>query len=193
MTSGTEEDLISAARQLILRQGYAGTGINEICQVAGVSKGAFYHCFESKEALTLVALERFYRERIDALMAIDLGAAKPADALLLFLERVAERAPALWEHGCLIGGLATEMSLSSDVLQHEVARLFDQFAARLLPLAKPFVAARVTGKLGATAIVDDFLAIVEGAIVLSRAHRDPRRIRSAIERYAQSLRRLPRR
>ncbi|MHB8838604.1 MAG: TetR/AcrR family transcriptional regulator [Gemmatimonadaceae bacterium] len=193
MTTGTEDDLIAATRQLMLRQGYAGTGINEICRVAGVSKGAFYHFFESKEALAIAALERFYRERIDELMAIDVSAAAPGDALPLFLERVAARAPRLWEHGCLIGGLATETALASDRLQREVARLFDQFAERLAQLAKPFVASRATGKLNATAIAEDILAIVEGTIVLSRAHRDPRRIRSAITRYAQSLRRLPRR
>jgi TetR/AcrR family transcriptional repressor of nem operon len=192
MSSGTQEDLITAARDLMLRHGYAATGINDICREAGVSKGAFYHFFETKEALTIAALDSFYRLGMEELMSIDASADDPA-ALPRFVERVAEHAPRIWEHGCLLGGLATEMAFSSDTLQHEVARLFDQFAARIAEFAGPFVASLATDELGATAIAEDFLAIVEGAIVLSRAHRDPQRIRAALERYAQSLRRLPRR
>lgn len=103
MATDTEAGLISAARQLMLRQGYAATGINEICREAGVSKGAFYHFFESKEALTIAALESFYQQGFDALTSVDVSKANPADALVLFVERVAERAPTLWQHGCLIG------------------------------------------------------------------------------------------
>lgn len=193
MTSGTREDLIGAARRLMLRQGYAATGINEICSEAGVSKGAFYHCFETKEAVTVAALESFYRAGVDELLGIDLSAVDPADALLLFVDRAAERASKLWKDGCLLGGLATEMALSSEALRREVARLFDQLAAYVAQVAEPFVASVKADELSATAIAEDFLAIVEGAIVLSRAHRDPRRIRAALQRYAQSLRRLPRR
>jgi hypothetical protein len=54
------------------------------------------------------------------------------------------------------------------------------------------VASLPTDDLSATAVAEDFLAFVEGAIVLSRAHRDPRRIRSALKRYASSLRHMRR-
>jgi AcrR family transcriptional regulator len=39
------------------RNGYDGTGIAGICSSAGVSKGAFYHHFESKQALFLELLD----------------------------------------------------------------------------------------------------------------------------------------
>lgn len=193
MAKDTQESLIHAARGLLLRQGYGATGINEICSEAGVSKGAFYHFFESKEALAAAALESFHRQGLEELRSIDVSAAPPAERLPLFIERVAERAPLLWEQGCLLGGLASEMALSNDAMQRQVARLFDQIAALLAPLAAPFVQSLATKGLTAKAIAEDFLAITEGSIVLSRAHRDPRRIRAALERYAQCLRRLPRR
>lgn len=192
MSSGTQEDLISAARQLMLRQGYAATGINDICRKAGVSKGAFYHSFPSKEVLAVAALGSFHRRGLDELMSIDVSAAPPADRLPLFVERLADRAPLLWKHGCLIGGLATEMALTSDRLQRDVAQRFDEVAAIVERLAEPFVASLPAGDLTATAVAEDFLALVEGAVVLSRAHRDPQRIRAALKRYASSLRHLRR-
>jgi TetR/AcrR family transcriptional regulator, transcriptional repressor for nem operon len=190
--SGTQEDLIAAAQQLMLRHGYAATGINDICQQAGVSKGAFYHSFPSKEALALAALSDFYRRGAEELLSIDVSAAPPADRLPLFVERVADRALRLWERGCLIGGLATEVALVSDDLQRSVAQQFDELAGVVAGLAGPFVASLPGAGLTAAGLADDFLALVEGAIVLSRAHRDPRRVRAALKRHAASLRLLQR-
>jgi TetR/AcrR family transcriptional regulator, transcriptional repressor for nem operon len=186
--SGTQEHLIAAARDLMLRHGYGATGISDICSEAGVSKGAFYHSFSSKEALAVAALKSFHRRGMDELVSIDVSAASPEDRLPLFVERLADRAPFLWEHGCLIGGLATEMALASDTLQHHVALQFDEVAAIVARLAKPFAASLPTGDLSAATLAEDFLAFVEGAIVLSRAHREPQRLRASLKRYASSLR-----
>ena len=126
MPSDAQERLVSAALELMLRQGYSATGIDSICRKAGLSKGAFYHSFQSKEEVALAALESFYRQGLRALQAIEVGDVPPAERLPLFVERLADRAQVLWEHGCLIGGLATEMSLASDELQRQVAQRFDE-------------------------------------------------------------------
>ncbi|MCW0198090.1 TetR/AcrR family transcriptional regulator [Sphingopyxis sp.] len=49
--------LIAAAHQEVRRQGYAATTVDQICTAAGVTKGAFFHHFESKEALAVAAAE----------------------------------------------------------------------------------------------------------------------------------------
>jgi TetR/AcrR family transcriptional regulator, transcriptional repressor for nem operon len=188
MSSGTQEHLVAAARELMLRQGYGATGISDICSEAGVSKGAFYHSFPSKEAVAVAALTSFHRRGLDELVSIDVSAAPPHERLPLFVERLADRAPFLWQHGCLLGSLATEMALESDTLQRHVAALFDEVAAIFARQARPFVAALPAGDLAASALAEDFLAFVEGAIVLSRAHRDPQRLRASLRRYASSLR-----
>ncbi len=51
----TREDLLGAARRIFANQGYAGASIEDITDEAGVSKGAYYFHFESKEDI-LVAL-----------------------------------------------------------------------------------------------------------------------------------------
>lgn len=55
----TREKLLGAAEKLFAREGYDATGVAEICKEAGVSKGAFYHHFESKQLLFLQLLSRW--------------------------------------------------------------------------------------------------------------------------------------
>ena len=43
--------LIDATRRLALLKGFPASTVDEICELAGVTKGSFYHHFESKEAL----------------------------------------------------------------------------------------------------------------------------------------------
>jgi TetR/AcrR family transcriptional regulator, transcriptional repressor for nem operon len=47
--------LIDAAHHLVRRKGYTATSVDDICRAAGVSKGAFFHHFASKEALGVAA------------------------------------------------------------------------------------------------------------------------------------------
>ena len=47
--------LLDAARDVIRTSGYAATTVDQICATAGVSKGAFFHHFENKEALGIAA------------------------------------------------------------------------------------------------------------------------------------------
>ena len=44
-----KQDLIEAGRQLFLAGGYSATSVDAICQEAGVTKGAFFHHFKSKD------------------------------------------------------------------------------------------------------------------------------------------------
>lgn len=53
--------ILQAAAESFARYGYEATGVAEICRRAGLSKGAFYHHFPSKQAVFLELLERWLR------------------------------------------------------------------------------------------------------------------------------------
>ncbi len=55
----TRKSILEAATHLFSRSGYDATGVAEICQAAGVSKGAFYHHFPTKQALFLALLNSY--------------------------------------------------------------------------------------------------------------------------------------
>lgn len=47
----TREKIIEAAFKLFLKRGYTGVSMNDLVKSSGLSKGAFYHYFASKEEL----------------------------------------------------------------------------------------------------------------------------------------------
>ena len=53
----TRAHILRAAQKLFAQNGYDATGVAEICAAAGVSKGAFYHHFPTKQVLFLELLK----------------------------------------------------------------------------------------------------------------------------------------
>lgn len=53
----TKARILESAIKLFSSRGYNKASVDEICREAGISKGAFYHHFESKQALFLALLD----------------------------------------------------------------------------------------------------------------------------------------
>lgn len=61
-TSDTRTLLLDTALDLIWQSNYNSVGVNDICKQAGVTKGSFYHHFESKAELFCEATNHYWDE-----------------------------------------------------------------------------------------------------------------------------------
>ena len=71
-SEATRNNILQAAMQLFASRGYDATSVAQICQAAGVSKGAFYHHFPSKQAVFVALLDNWLNvldEQIAALVS----------------------------------------------------------------------------------------------------------------------------
>ncbi|OGO06960.1 MAG: hypothetical protein A2Y73_09280 [Chloroflexi bacterium RBG_13_56_8] len=78
----THSRILDAAAECFARSGYDGTSVSEVCAHAGVTKGAFYHHFPSKQVLFLELLDRWLGG-LDAQLALARIDAKTVPQALL--------------------------------------------------------------------------------------------------------------
>jgi TetR/AcrR family transcriptional regulator, transcriptional repressor for nem operon len=108
--SGARSKLLDAAVEIIRKKGYAGTSVDELCARAGVTKGAFFHHFPSKDSLA-VAAANYWSELSCEVFA---GAPyhrfdDPVDRILGYLDfRKAMLRGSVAEFSCLAGTMIQE-------------------------------------------------------------------------------------
>jgi AcrR family transcriptional regulator len=78
----THNAILEAAGTLFAQQGYTGTGVAGICEAAGVSKGAFYHHFTTKQEVFLALLNDWLGNLNQAMQQVIDGQREVPDALM---------------------------------------------------------------------------------------------------------------
>lgn len=188
MATTTRETILDSASELMLHKSYPATTVDEICEAAGVSKGSFYHAFKTKEDMGLALLEDYYRRGTQNLMGAPwVLATDPVERLLGLLEHTRENAGNFWGNGCLLGSFATDVSETNPAMQKRISHIFSKLAGGLAPVFEPAVRA---GGPSSQDLAEQYLATIEGSIVLAKGHRDPRRIAKAIELFTDYVKRL---
>ena len=109
-TPSARDKLLDAALAVIRAKGYSATSVDELCAEAGVTKGAFFHHFKSKDALAVAAAD-YWSQRTGGLFA---SAAyhdhdDPLDRVLGYIDlRRTLIAGELCEFTCLVGTMVQE-------------------------------------------------------------------------------------
>jgi len=80
-SASTRAKLLKAARALFARNGYAGVGTEEIVRRAGVTRGALYHQFATKEDLFAAVYEQVEQDLTRRVVASLSGIESPFAAL----------------------------------------------------------------------------------------------------------------
>jgi AcrR family transcriptional regulator len=78
----TRKRILETALERFSKDGYDATGVAEICKAAGVSKGAFYHHFHSKQAVFLALMDDWLADLDVKLRNVRLAAHNVPDGLV---------------------------------------------------------------------------------------------------------------
>jgi TetR/AcrR family transcriptional repressor of lmrAB and yxaGH operons len=166
----SRERLLDAATDLFQRQGYEGTGLNELLAASGAPRGSLYHHFPGgKEQIGAEAVGRA-GGRIGAAIehvvatapSVGVAVTALADAQAAGLEHSG------FELGCPIATTALEVSTRSAAINEQVTASFDRWTA---PIAAA-LRAEGHGADDAAARADLVVCTLEGALLLARARRD---------------------
>jgi TetR/AcrR family transcriptional repressor of nem operon len=169
----------------MLRSGYAGAGLGELLQAAGVPKGSFYNHFHSKEAFGVELVRLYYAEHDRLLASLSAQTDRPPLERLrsyfdLLLQRAVDASPQA--RGCLLGLLTLEMAGSSEPLRESVSDAFRLWQSRIAELLRQ---AQVAGELEPDHDPQPLAAMLlegwEGALMRARASRDLKSLRTSLD------------
>jgi AcrR family transcriptional regulator len=119
--------LLTIAENVFLQKGYEQTNVDDILKASGISKGAFYHYFKSKEEVLAASIENMLDEAVAFLQPtvddLSLGA---LEKFKQFMEQKSTFQTTKLEYAALLGKL-----MQSDVFQQKYVMTMAQ---KIVPL-----------------------------------------------------------
>jgi TetR/AcrR family transcriptional repressor of nem operon len=175
--------VIEAASRLFRRHGFDGIGLKDLMKGAGLTQGAFYKQFESKEDLAAQASQRAMEaatRRWSA--AIEANPADPIAGVLAFYLSMEHRGEVT--DGCPI------VALGADAVRHggDVKHSFEQGVRLHLSLMRDLIAKSDPDGAETKAIAVSSLMV--GALTFARLVEDPELARKFLDGAAQKAREI---
>jgi TetR/AcrR family transcriptional repressor of nem operon len=189
----TRNKLLDAAMHVMRLRGYSATTVDDICKAAGVTKGSFFHHFESKEALGLAAAEHFagmadvvfgdapYRKLAD-----------PLDRVLGYIDfRVAILQGEICDYTCLLGTMVQELYDSNPAIRAACEKHMKEhidFITKDVAAAKSQYRSRA--KWSAESVAFHIQAVLQGSFIYAKVTQGPAvavESLSHLRRYVQML------
>jgi TetR/AcrR family transcriptional repressor of nem operon len=188
----TRHKLLDAAQELMLAKGYTATSVEEVCQRAGLTKGSFFHYFQSKEHLGKALAQRFYASWQEASGAAPFQRmSDPLDRVLGCVDFwIASSRTPEWK-GCLLGTFVQELSETHPPIRSVCAACLDDLAERFaqdLEAAKARHAPRA--RWNARSLADHLIAVAQGATILAKAKQDRKVFEQSLMHFKDYLLRL---
>jgi len=180
-SQAAKEKLLDAALSLIREKGFSATTVDDLCARAGVTKGAFFHYFKSKNDLGVAAAEHW------SAMTGSLFAQAPyhthADPLERVLAYIAFRRALLKggipEFTCLVGTMVQETYDAHPEIRDACgASIFGHAGTLVADIEAAMSAHGVGGDWTAESLAAHTQAVLQGAFILAKAKGD---VRVAIE------------
>jgi len=181
----TKIRLLEAGLELLLKRGYADTGVQDVLDATGVPRGSFYHHFKNKEAFGLQVVDR-YMDGVHAALDATLAdqSRPPLERVRTFFEAVRESYASEGYLGCLLGQLGQELSGVSRVFRTKIEGCLDAVASRISAcLAEAVRRGDLPRDTKPHQLGQILVNCWEGAALRSRLRRSPAPLRAVLDFY----------
>lgn len=177
--------MVAKAAELFQRQGYAATGLKQIVEESGTPKGSLYFHFPGgKEELATAAIAYACGSRLAAMEQIFAATDTAVDAFTMLLATMRTQLVASgFKEGCPIATVVLETAASSDALQGTCSRAWERWT----DLFEGRLTREGFGRERARHLATVTLAMMEGSLMLARAHRSAAPLDAALAEVRRML------
>jgi TetR/AcrR family transcriptional repressor of nem operon len=187
----TRERLLQAASREIYRSGFQSASLDTILASAGVTKGALYYHFKSKEALGYAVVEEVIAPNLRGKWLHPLQRDKdPIDTLIGIVQGESVR-PEDVRGGCPLNNLAQEMSPLDEGFRKRLAIVFHAWQEGVATaLREGQIRGRVRRDAEPAEAAGLLVAMVEGYVSLAKNAQDAKVMKAGIRNIVDWLRSL---
>jgi TetR/AcrR family transcriptional repressor of nem operon len=167
---------LDASFVLIRKKGYSATSVDELCAQAGVTKGAFFHHFRSKDALAVAAANRWSEVSSAFFQTAPYQKQRdPLDRLLSYLDfRKSLLKGEIAEFSCLAGTMVQEVyGTHAEIREACDASINGHVATLELDIAEAMKLYGVRAKWSAQSLALYTQTVLQGAFILAKAKGGP--------------------
>ncbi len=182
--------LLEAARDVIRERGYTAATVEDLCKAAGVTKGAYFHHFKSKEDLGVAAAAYWAETTSEFFKHAPYHAySDPYDRLIGYVDfRKSIIDGELAEFTCLVGTMAQEVYGSHPAIRDACAASIFGHAATLEPdIAEVMKDRGVEADWTAASLAAHTQAVLQGAFILAKATGDAAVARESVDHLKRYL------
>lgn len=187
----SRNNLLATARALILQRGFSAMTVDAVCAAADVTKGSFFHHFNSKEALGEAVLAQFWADvQTRQEQAAYQHAADPSARLFGYIDHAIEtyQDPVIGS-GCLLAIYTLELKETYPGIYAQCVPHFVEWKNDLQALLQDAAGGcQPRCSFDAAAWAELYISTLEGVLILSRALNDPAVITRALTLFRDQVR-----
>jgi TetR/AcrR family transcriptional repressor of nem operon len=190
--SPSKQRLLDAAQELMLSKGFNATSVDEVCEIAGLTKGSFFHYFEGKEHLGSLVAKRYYTSWQRLSRSAPFRRKKcPLERVFGAVDFFVEMSRAATWKGCLLGTFVQELAETHPAIRSVCEACLGDLADNLrqdIEEAKAKYAPRA--RWSGQSLAYHLIAVAQGATILAKAKQDQRVFEDSLGHFKDYLERL---
>jgi len=130
-----KNSVLKIGLSLFCSKGYSNLGVDEICKMTGMTKGAFYNAFRSKEQFLSEAIQLYGTNNVQRIKAqlFPSDGYSAFERLQLFYHKMLEIQPKVDFTGCFINNIMSEMGFLNEMVGRSSKLEYDKFIDAIEP------------------------------------------------------------
>lgn len=168
-----KERIITVAMDLFYEQGYNATGIQQIIDAAGISKGAFYTHFKSKEDLGIAYMQYRHSHEMSHLKKTLAEIKDPYRRYFEFNGIMKEWMRGTDFRGCAFANMAAEVTDRNSPIRKEAKYHYEAFRAIIRDMVDELLKSNAKYRgLDAQYVADQYMLVQIGALTNAEIYQD---------------------